>query len=109
MYWVTLPFWFWIAYYLLILLFFTTAIYCIIKKRMTVYSMIALIFTITVPMISLIFSIGRPIDQTEFEYLALQLKQGSLWSIYSSIGYVYLLVWFIVVLLTSKNQKYRVR
>lgn len=91
MYWVTLPAWFWIGYYLFILIIFTSSIFNIIKKRMFISSFIALLITITVPMISLINSIDRPVEQNEYEHLLIQLKQGSIWCIYTCIG----LVWFV--------------
>jgi hypothetical protein len=91
MYWVTLPAWFWIGYYLLILIIFSSSIFNIIRKTMFLSTFIALLFTITVPMISLMNSIERSVDQNEFEHLLNQLKQGSLWSIYTFIGYLYLL------------------
>ena len=102
MYWVTLPAWFWIAYYLLILVIFCSAILSIIRKILFISSIITLIFTITVPIISLINSIERPADQTEFDHLVIQLQQGAIWSIYTLIGYAYLLVWFVFFLLNFK-------
>lgn len=102
MYWVTLPARFWIGYYLFILIIFSSSIFNIIKKRMFISSFIALLFTITVPMISLIKSIDRPVDQNEFEHLLIQLRQGSIWALYTVIGYVCLLVWFVFFLLNFK-------
>jgi len=101
--WVTLPAWFWITYYLFILMIFCSAIYSIIRKKLFISSIIALIFTITVPIISLINSIERPADQTEFDHLLLQLQQGAIWSIYTLVGYAYLLFWFVFFLLKKSD------
>lgn len=102
MYWVTLPAWFWINYYLFIFMIFSSSIFNIFKKRMFLSSYTALLFVITVPMISLMNSIDRPVDQNEFEHLLIQLKQGSIWAIYTFIGYVCMLVWFVFFLLNFK-------
>ncbi|MCM3666113.1 hypothetical protein M3204_16975 [Mesobacillus subterraneus] len=59
MYWETLSAWLWVGYYLFILLIFTTAIISVIKKRRMTMFMIAILLTISVPMISLINSIGN--------------------------------------------------
>lgn len=95
MFWETLSVWFWIGYYLFILLIFTTAVISVIKKRRMAMSMIAILLTISVPMVSLMNSIGRPVDTNEFEFLAAQLKHGALWAIFALVGYAYMLYWFI--------------
>jgi hypothetical protein len=96
MFWETLSVWFWIGYYLFILMIFTTAVISLIKKRRMAMSMIAILLTISVPMVSLINSIGRPVDSNEFEFLAMELKHGALWAIFTFAGYTYMLVWFVL-------------
>jgi hypothetical protein len=51
---------------------------------------------VTVPLIGLISSIGRAEGLNEFEFLVNQLQQGSIWSIYTIIGCLYLLVWWVL-------------
>ena len=89
---------FWIIYYILLMTIFVRAIYSVIKKKQTPLAMIAILVIISVPMVSLMNSIGRPLEMSEFEFLLRELKQGALWSIFTIAGYLYILVWFILSL-----------
>ncbi|WP_079508649.1 hypothetical protein [Mesobacillus jeotgali] len=89
---------FWIIYYLLLMTIFVRAIYRVIKKRQVAMAMIAILLIISVPMVSLMNSIGRPLEMNEFQFLALEFKQGALWAIFTIAGYAYLLVWFFLSL-----------
>lgn len=71
---------------------------------MKIMSIVAIIFTLTVPIISLISSIGRAEGLNEFEHFISQLQQGSIWSIYTIIGYLYLFVWLVWFFGKSKNK-----
>lgn len=107
MYWNTLSVWLWIVYYLFLLIMFSSTIFSIIRKKMVVYSMIALVITITLPMVGLINSIDRPMEQTEWDHLLSQLKSGALWAYYSIAGHLYLIGWlaaFLWKLLAGKNK-----
>lgn len=61
-------------------------------------SIVAIVITITIPIISLINSIGRAEGRNEFEYLVSQLQQGAIWSFFVIIGYLFLLVWWALFL-----------
>ena len=89
---------FWIIYYLLLMTIFVRAIYSVIKKKLSPLAMIAILVIVSVPMVSLMNSIGRPLEMNEFEFLAREFKQGALWAIFTIVGYLYLLVWFILSL-----------
>ncbi|ESU33252.1 hypothetical protein G3A_07240 [Bacillus sp. 17376] len=89
---------FWIILYLLLMIIFVRAIYSVIKKKQVPLAMIAILVIISVPMVSLMNSIDRPLDISEFEYLARELKHGALWAIFTIAGYLYILVWFILSL-----------
>jgi hypothetical protein len=102
MYWETLPNWVWIIYYLFLIVTLGTAIFSVIRKKMIRLSIIAIVLTMTVPIISLINSIGRAKGLNEFEHLVTQLQQGSIWSIYAIIGFLYLLVWWVMFLIKNK-------
>ena len=101
----TLPGWFWAIYYFVLLTTLVTAIYSVVRKRIMSLSIFAIIFTITVPIISLLNSIGRAEEMNEFEHLISQLQQGAFWSIFTTIGYLFLLVWWFLYLFKSKNKK----
>ncbi|MBT2689665.1 hypothetical protein J7I93_15860 [Bacillus sp. ISL-47] len=105
MYGETLPSWFWIIYYLFLILTFGTSIHSVMRKRMIRLSIIAVISTLTVPVVGLINSIGRDKDLNEMEYMAAQLQQGSIWAIYMLIGFFYLLVWWGIYLLNIRSRE----
>lgn len=88
----------WIILYLLLMIIFVRAIYSVIKKKQVPLAMIAILVIISVPMVSLMNSINRPLEMSEFEFLARELKQAALWAIFTVAGYLYLLVWFILSL-----------
>lgn len=95
MYWETLPSWIWVFFYLCLFLTLGTAIFNVIRKRMLGLSIIAIILTITVPMISIFNSIGRVEGMNEFEHLVAQLQQGSVWSIYTVFGFLFIAIFLI--------------
>ena len=102
--WETLPGWFWALYYLFFLATLGTAIFGVMKKKHGGLSILAIVITITVPSISLLNSIGRIEGMNEFEHLFSQLQQGTVWSIFTVIGYVFLLIWWVLILFRSKSK-----
>lgn len=95
MYWETLPSWVWVFYYLFLFLTLGIGISNVIRKKMLGLSVIAIFLTITVPIISMLNSIGRAKGMNEFEHLITQLQQGSIWSIYAVLGFLYIAVFLI--------------
>nr|WP_066299183.1 hypothetical protein [Bacillus sp. FJAT-29937] len=102
MYWETLPDWFWIIYYLFLLLTLIVAIYRI--KLMKISSALTIIFVVTVPIVGLINSIGRGIGLNEYEFFTIELQKGSIWTIYSILGYLFILVWWIKFFFQNKRK-----
>lgn len=102
MYWETLPGSVWVIYYLFLFLTLGTGILNVIRKRMLGLSIIAIFLTITVPIVSMLNSVGRAEGRNEFEHLVAQLQQGAIWSIYSFIGFLYLFVFWTVFFLKNK-------
>lgn len=103
MYWETLPSWIWIVFYAFLLATLLTAIFSIISKKLKCLSAVAIIVTITIPINGIINSIGREPGVNEFEHLISQLQLGSFWAIYSSIGLLYLLFWWIVFFIRQRK------
>ncbi|WP_319005832.1 hypothetical protein [Metabacillus niabensis] len=68
-------------------------------------SLVAIVIVITVPIISLLNSVGRKEGLNEYEYLISQLQQGSMWSFYAVLGYLYLVVWWFLFIFAYKNVK----
>ncbi|MEQ2526643.1 hypothetical protein EKG37_03605 [Robertmurraya yapensis] len=102
--WETLPDWFWALYYLFFLSTLGTAIISVVKNRHRRLSVLAIVFTFTVPIISLINSIGRVEGMNELEHLFSQLQRGAVWSIFTVMGYLFLLVWWVLTLFKSKSK-----
>lgn len=102
--WETLPNWFWSLYYFFLLTTLGTAIFSVMKKKHKGLSILAIVFTVTVPIISLINSIGRVEEMNEFEHLFNQLQQCTIWSIFTVIGYIFLIVWWALILFKSKSK-----
>lgn len=100
----TLPDWFWALYYLFFLATLGTAIFSVVKNKQRGLSILTIVFTVTIPIISLINSIGRVEGMNEFEHLFSQLRQGAVWSIFTVIGYIFLLVWWVLILFKSKSK-----
>lgn len=98
----SLPAWFWFFYYTFLLITFGVSIIAIMKKRYRILSIINLIILITVPAISFINSIGRSASD-EFQHLIIHLMQGSLWVIYAFVGYLFVLVWWILYLKSNNR------
>lgn len=105
MYWETLLNWVWIIYYTFILATLGASILSIIRKKNIILSIISAVLTITIPIISIINSIGREKGVDEFEHLIAHLQQGSPWSIYAVTGFFYLVVWWAIFLIKRKRRK----
>ena len=92
--WETLPAWFWTLYYLFLLLTLGMAIFNVVKGKMLKLSVAAIVYTILIPMVTLINSMGRTEGKNEFEHLVGQLQQGAVWAIFTIAGYFFLLAWW---------------
>ncbi|MGM0904698.1 MAG: hypothetical protein ACQEXB_27000 [Bacillota bacterium] len=102
MYWETLPSWIWAIYYLFLFATLGTAIMNVIRKKVLFLSLITMVLTITVPIISLLNSIGRLEGVNEFEHFVTQLQQGSIWSIYAVLSFLYFFVYWVMLIFKNK-------
>lgn len=98
----TLPGWVWFIYYLFLILTLTTTSFSIKRKSNVPFSIINLLLVITVPIVSLLNSIGRA-EGTELDYLISSISQWSLWVIFVLLGYMYMLYWWIQFFLRTKK------
>lgn len=105
MYWQTLPNWFWVIYYLFLFLTLLAGIFSITLRNLKFSSILSIILTITIPIFSLINSIGREEGIDEFEYLLNQLQLCSPWALYVFIGYLYLFIWWIIFFIKLIKEK----
>ncbi len=87
--------WIWIGYYSLTLASLLASIFCVMTKRVVRMSWLHMAVIVSGYAIFLYHSIGRPIDQTEYDYLASALMNGSYWAIYVLVGYLYTVAWWI--------------
>ncbi|USK92975.1 hypothetical protein [Rossellomorea marisflavi] len=95
----TLPPWFWIAYYLFLAVTIGIAIYNVFNQKEKRLSLLTIWVAITVPIVGLLNSIGRFDELNEFQHLVNELHQGALWAWYACSGYLFLVVWWIMLLL----------
>lgn len=94
----TMPNWFWIVYYSLLLITLGAAIFSVVRKKMINLSMPTIVFTVMIPIITLINSMGRTEGMNELEYFFSQLQEGVIWSILIAALYLYLIVWWVLML-----------
>lgn len=95
----TLPAWFWIAYYLFLAITIGVSIYNLSNRKSIRLSLLVIWIAITVPIVGLLNSIGRFDELNEFQHLVSELQQGSLWAVYACSGYLFLVVWWIMLFL----------
>jgi hypothetical protein len=95
----TLPAWFWIAYYLFLAVTIGVAIYNLSTRKTNRMSLLVIWVAITVPIVGLLNSIGRFDELNEFQHLVSELQQGLLWAVYAFSGYLFLVVWWIMLFL----------
>ncbi|WP_421379677.1 hypothetical protein ACOJQI_16005 [Bacillus salacetis] len=93
-----LPNWFWALYYFFLLITLGATIFSITKRKLIGLSIVAIMISVTVPIVSLLSSTGRGDGMNEFEHFVSQLQQGAIWSILVAIGYLFLLVWWALFL-----------
>ncbi|WP_078394838.1 hypothetical protein [Shouchella patagoniensis] len=99
MYWETLPGWVWLIYYFVIILTLVLAIRSILKNKMRRLSFVVVLFSISVPILLFINSIERDKDVTEFDHFVVvaELQAGTVWTIFSMLGYGVILVWWLLL------------
>lgn len=105
MYWDTIPYWILLVNYLFLLLTLGGSIFSIKKKGMRILSIVAIVFVITLPINDIINSIGRGKGINELEHLINQLQQGAIWPVYTIVGYIFLIVWWIVFFIKNKDKR----
>ncbi|MGR3764115.1 hypothetical protein [Rossellomorea sp. NS-SX7] len=101
----TLPAWFWAIYYLFFLTVLGASIFSVVKKKHKGMSWLAILFTITIPMVGFMNSIGRAHEMNEFEHLISQLQEGAVWSYFTVLGDLFLVTWLGFLLFNRKNKR----
>ncbi|WLR42226.1 hypothetical protein LC087_16020 [Bacillus carboniphilus] len=104
--WATLPAWFWVIYYVFLLTTLGTTFVGLGMRKpkgMSILinglSIIAILITLTVPIINMLAGIGRP-EGNELEHLLSHFERGATWSIIVIYGYLYLLFWWVIFIVT---------
>ncbi|PAV29764.1 hypothetical protein CIL05_10390 [Virgibacillus profundi] len=92
----TLPGWFLIIFLMFLFLTFIISAICYARAVQTTISVIALILSLAIPLINLVFSAQRSGEMNGYEYLIAQLQDGNWWAILIIVGYVYLIVWWVL-------------
>jgi len=101
----SMPNWFWAIYYLFLISSLTIALIAFKQNNNKTFSILAILFAITIPLIGILNSIERTQGINEFEYLFIQLQKASLWAIYSVLGYLYLFIFCILTFVKSRKIK----
>lgn len=99
----TLPHWFWILYYGLLLLTIGSAFFSIKKQRDIWRAMITIFVTLSIPVVGFLNGIYREGDQNEWEQWLSHLGTGELWALYLLFSYVYVIVWWVSLIRKRKN------
>ena len=107
MYWESNSGWIWGIYYLFLLLTSIIAIINIFKNKNKVGSFIAIIFSFTIPIISIINSVGRNEGVNEFKHLLINVKNWEIWAIYLLIGYMYILIYISFIVINFNRRSIR--
>lgn len=105
MFWESIPDWVLGIYYLFLISTLIIGILNFIKDNNRTFSIISILFSITIPFLGIINSIDRIEGFNELEHLFIQLQKGSIWAIYSVIGCLYLLIWLMLYLINSRKIK----
>jgi hypothetical protein len=101
----TLPAWFWVIYYFLILMTIAAALYAIKKSRNVWMSVMAVPIALSIPVVGIINGIESRLEHhDELEQWLLHLRNGSLWAYYILLGYIYLIVWWVRFICGGKKQ-----
>lgn len=107
MFWESLPTWFWVVYHAFLLVIIISSIFSIFKGKQKFFSSLSLILTLAIPIIVIINSIERDINQNEWQHFILQLQQGEPWTIFTIFGHLFILIWFVwfLKLMVEKHPK----
>ena len=97
MFWANIPSLILVIYYLFLFAALIIGVLNFIKDKNKTLSIISILISITTPLLGIINSIDRNAGINEFEHLLIHFQKGSLWAIYSVIGYLYLLIWLILI------------
>jgi hypothetical protein len=90
----TLPHWFWLLYYSLMILTIASAFFSIIKQRGRWWALLTIFVTLSIPVVGLLNGIYREQNQNELEQWLSHLGTGELWALYLLFGYIYVIVWW---------------
>lgn len=94
----TLPQWFWILYYSLMLITIASALFSIRKQRYRWGGMLTIFFTLSIPVVGLVHGIYRGENQNELEQWLSDLVKGEIWAFYLLFGYIYVIVWWVLLI-----------
>lgn len=98
----TLPYWFWIIYYMFIVVSVGVSIFAMYKKNHIVLSSINIFAVISFYFVGLIGNIGRP-EGTELDFFKQNLAEGKFWAIYIVICVFFVLFWWFKFLTNKSN------
>jgi hypothetical protein len=94
----TLPNWFWMIYYLIILLTLVSGIINWVRRIYSPLAAITIILSLLIPLVGFLYSIGRPEGVNEFEYVMAQFQMRNIWSAFIVFVHIYFIIWGFIFL-----------
>ncbi|RLL44937.1 hypothetical protein D8M04_08660 [Oceanobacillus piezotolerans] len=94
----TIPHLVWIIYLIFLFMTLVSSILYWIFRRYSAFAAISIILSLLIPLIAFVFSVQRPDNFNEFDYYVKEIQQGNYWAIFLTVGYVYLIGWFILLI-----------
>ena len=94
----TLPQSFWVMYTIFFIVCLLMGIIYWVVQRYSVLAVIAIAMSLIIPLVAFIYFVQRPEGIHEYAYFKEQLKSGDNWATLLSVGYLYLIAWFLLLL-----------
>lgn len=101
----TLPVWFWMIYYLVLIGTIAMSVRTIFRGRLVALSAIGIVLIVLSQLLS-INLIGR-MEGTELDYLIFSLQGGALWAYAIIAIYAYIAVWWMLYVRKARSEMKR--
>ncbi|MGP4062896.1 hypothetical protein [Halobacillus sp. H74] len=97
--------WTLILYYLFLLLVLGTSLFSLMKKRSISLALVTAFIVITIPLVTIINSIGRSEGYNEWDYFLHSIQIGEVWAIYVGLGNLFSIVWLLIFFFSRKMKR----
>ncbi|QAS51507.1 hypothetical protein [Halobacillus litoralis] len=97
--------WTLILYYLFLLVVLGTSLFSLMKKRSISSALVTAFIVITIPLVTIINSIGRSEGHNEWDHLLHSIQNGEVWAIYVGLGNLFSIVWLLIFFFSRKMKR----